>query len=921
MSEDDNPILKEFLIESFENLSNISDELTRYEQDVSNSELLNSIYRKVHTLKGSASFLGLKKLEKITHISENILDYLREGTLNLNSNIIDVLYESFDTCLSILKVIENSAEEGDGDYSELLSKLEKTCSGDEIENLEELKFQKYEKMNNSALENLKLPENVTPITKSNNIENKSTGAACINRMKDENTSRKEATNKTVKPNQSNLKKFNPRESLIQISEKVEKNTSQTQQTMGPRTSLKDSVVRVNVQLLDKIMNVVGELVLNRNQILQFANNFESADLNRLAQQLNVITTELQTDIMTTRMQPVGSVLNKFERVVRDLARSQNKKIKLEISGQDTELDKTLLEAIKDPMTHLVRNSTDHGIELPDVRVEKGKEETGKVTIRAYHEGGQVTIEISDDGNGLAKAKILNKALSKGLITQERAERLSDKQILDLIFTAGFSTAEQVTNISGRGVGMDVVRTNIEKIGGSIDIDSTEGEGTTFKLRIPLTLAIVPALVIMSGGRRFSIPQTNLVELVMLEDNEKNLIEKIHNSEFYRLRGELIPIFRLNDHLGLVEGSSTNLYEENINIVILNADGQTYGLIVDVVLDTEEIVVKPLSRKLKILSLYGGATIMGDGQVSLIIDALGFYNTVNTGHILKGEEKDKSHAVKTDLGVDITETLLFELADNRPYAIALSLINRLEEIDSSIVEWSGDIPLVRYRGTTMPLVSLEKKLDLNIPSILEDKSVKIIPALVVKIKDKYVGFVVKEINDIAISTSEIDFDSSDREGIMGTLFVNEKTVTLVDIYTILEKSGFVSRDIEKGTAFKNQTILVVDDSQMYRKVIKDLVEEFGAKVLLARDGLEGLEVLKKEEIDLVISDIEMPHMDGWSFAKEVRRSSHNYKDIPLIALTTRFDQVDLRKSKEVGFTQHLEKLNKEDIIETIKQLIA
>jgi len=466
------------------------------------------------------------------------------------------------------------------------------------------------------------------------------------RIAEEVKSKEEPKNKLKETNKS-MPIAQQKTSVKKIESK--KNQVQDESQMNAvkqEISVIDSVVRVNVKVLDKIMNVVGELVLNRNQIVQFANSHEQSELNRLTQQLSIITTELQNDIMTTRMQPVGNVLSKFERVIRDLARKQNKKIKLIIKGEKTELDKTLLEAIKDPLTHLIRNAVDHGIESPEERVIANKPEEGIVMITSYHEGGQVTIEIKDDGGGINSVKVLEKAISKGIVTTEEAERMSEKQIINMIFSPGFSTAAEVTEISGRGVGMDVVKTNVEKIGGMVDIESEFGVGSTFKMKIPLTLAIIPALVVESDLESFAIPQINLVELVRIEDqNISTKIEKLHDSEFFRLRGELIPIFRINEVLDLknvhektmaltknledlnVESSFKNKnknknenVQSGINIVILNAEGKTYGLIVDKILDTQEIVVKPLSGALKHINIFAGATIMGNGHVALIIDA-------------------------------------------------------------------------------------------------------------------------------------------------------------------------------------------------------------------------------------------------------------------------------------------------------------
>lgn len=889
-------ILHEFLIESFDNLSGISEEITQYENQHENKELLNSIYRKVHTLKGSASFLGLKKLESVTHYSENILENIREGELESNPSIIDVLLESFDACLEMLKRIEQTKSEGDTDYSELIKKLEKVTAVDiNIEN------QKLVEPSDSVLfcepiSDEEVERDSLPIQEIELVEETS------------EVPLEEVTLTEV----SKVREADEPSSLSVSEDKTESKKV---------VSLTDSVVRVNVQLLDKIMNVVGELVLNRNQILQYANNYDSSELNRLAQQLNVITTDLQTDIMTTRMQPVGSVLTKFERIVRDLSRDQGKSIKLSISGKETELDKTLLEAIRDPMTHLVRNSVDHGIEKPEGRIENGKTEEGNILIKSYHEGGQVTIEISDDGNGINPEKILAKAISKNIVSKEKAETLSERQVLNLIFTPGFSTAEQVTNISGRGVGMDVVKSNIEKIGGSVDVISEVGFGTTFKLKIPLTLAIVPALVIRSSGETFAIPQINLVELVRLEKEEESTrIEKVHDSDFYRLRGELIPVFRLNNRLSLegIKVEENGNISDSLNIVILNAEGQCYGLIVDNVLDTEEIVVKPLSRKLKDLNLFGGATIMGDGRVALIIDALGFFNSVDSGKSQKSDVQSFEEELNRVADGESQEILLTELGDKRSYGIPLCLVNRLEEFSFGDVEWTGDQPLVRYGNKPMLLIDIEKTLGLDGHSELQREGIgkeDVIACVVTKIRGSYFGIVVRAIKDIAFSQSDVNQETSDREGIMGTLFVNDKTVSLLDVHNIID----LQNCFKNKSSVHGSKILLVDDSPMHRRVQKEVISELGFDVILASDGNDAVDKMKENsDLKLVITDLEMPNLNGWELIKHIRESN---SELPVVAMSSRITSVDENRSERSGFNKFVDKTNQEKVAEAILSCVG
>ena len=408
------------------------------------------------------------------------------------------------------------------------------------------------------------------------------------------------------------------------------------------SAVSDSTIRVDVGLLDKLMNLVGELVLARNQVLQFTSQSADSAFLATSQRLNLITTELQGSVMKTRMQPIGNVWSKLPRVVRDLAAACGKEVRLEMEGKETELDKTIIEAIKDPLTHIVRNSVDHGIERPETRVERRKPAEGCLKMRAYHEGGQVIIEITDDGGGIDCERVKQKALQRALITPEQAARMSDHEALYLIFLPGFSTAEKVTNVSGRGVGMDVVKTNIERIGGTVDLQSQPGKGTTLKIKIPLTLAIIPALIVTSGGDRFAIPQVSLLELVRLEvEQASQQIEFIHGAPVYRLRGQLLPFAYLNRELRLNDADDDGLKPsvEATTIVVLQADGHPFGLVVDEINDTEEIVVKPLGKQLKGVASFAGATIMGDGRVALILDVLGLAQRAG----VVAEVRDRNHS--------------------------------------------------------------------------------------------------------------------------------------------------------------------------------------------------------------------------------------------------------------------------------------
>jgi len=516
----------------------------------------------------------------------------------------------------------------------------------------------------------------------------------------------------------------------------------------------DPRIRVDVRLLDRLMNLVGELVLARNQLLQNASSSPDNALVSTCQRLNLITTELQEGVMKTRMQPIENVWNRFPRVVRDLSQLCGKAVKLEMEGASTELDKTIIEAIGDPLTHLVRNSVDHGIETPEQRAAAGKQASGTLRLRAYHEGGRVNIEISDDGRGIDAERVKSRALERGLITPERAHALLPHEVHGLLFLPGFSTAEKVTNISGRGVGLDVVKSNIERLGGSVDIDSQFGRGTTFRIRIPLTLAIIPALVVGAHGERFAIPQVNLVELLRLDvEQVKTAIERIHGVPVYRLRGNLLPLVELGSVLEL----GPERAPRDVNMIVLQADERQFGLLVDDIFDTEEIVVKPLGRELKGLSTYAGATIMGDGKVALILDVVGLAERAGVAAAerqIARESVDRSVVRSADTQL----LLLFRSGASSRMAIPLESVARLEEFSRARVEHVGGDDVVQYRGEILPLVYLSEVFG---EARAENDTLQV---LVHSHGNRHVGLVVDAIEDVI----EQELTATRRGGRAGTL---------------------------------------------------------------------------------------------------------------------------------------------------------
>ncbi|MFZ3229041.1 MAG: chemotaxis protein CheW [Pseudobdellovibrio sp.] len=877
-----NALLKEFILESNDSLGVISECVTKLEKNPTDSELLNALYRAVHTVKGGSRFLKLDKLEVIAHALENPLDLVREGKLFVTSGLVDVLLVGADLMTAHLKCLDNTGVEDELDPTSLLLSI--------------AEFMQQQS------EPIVPKEEIIPFDSASSEDLDNNFASII----EEPVLQEEVKIKIAKKD-----KVEPRTDLVaevKVSETTEKNVT-------------DSVVRVNVDLLDKIMNVVGELVLTRNQILQYATSTDSSDLQRLSTQLNTITTELQGDIMTTRMQPIGGILTRFERIVRDMARDLGKKVSLKIEGKDTELDKTLLEAIKDPLTHMVRNAVDHGIETIDDRKKAGKPEQGTLQIRAYHEGGQVTIEIGDDGRGINRQKILKKALEKGILTSDAAEKMTDREILGIIFYPGFSTAAQVTNISGRGVGMDVVKTNVEKIGGQVDISSEDGVGTTLKMRIPLTLAIIPALVVEDSGEAFAIPQINLVELVRLEGEKLALIEKINEAEFFRLRGELIPLMRLREVLEL-KPKDQNVVVDAESIAILSAEGLVYGLIVDSILDTQEIVVKPLSKQLKAIGTYAGATIMGDGRVALILDALG----LGTKFSLKSEKSksDDKHLENMNSSIDTQEILTFRLNSKGLYGVPLVVVHRLEEFPVGIIEYIGETQVIQYRGQPMPLIRIEETLGLH--PLTDKKDKEIIPVFVTSFSGKHFGFVVEEIMDIAMVGIDLKTTALDKKGLLGSVSVNDKLLSLIDVFWIAEKMNLTQPAdetyLKKSKQNKKPVVLIAEDTPLFRRMAIQTFSALGFEVHLGEDGVIALEKLKElgSTVDLIVSDIEMPNMNGLEFVRAVRKIPA-YATTPCIALTSRFSKQDIDNGLEAGFDRYLEKFKKDEILAVVTELIG
>ena len=742
-------IIDEFLIESLEGIDQLDQDLVLLEKTGGDTELLSRIFRCVHTIKGTCGFVGFGKLESVTHVGENLLSRLRDGTIPVSPAIVSALLSLVDAIREMLGSIEATGAEGETDYSALTAQLTALVEsggvppvgpeGPAVHVLGELLVQRGDADTADVL-------------------------AAIQEQSDGNR---------AKVGEILVARGVTTSSAIDDALEV--------QSAARSGALAGVNIRVDVGLLDKLMNLVGELVLARNQILQtIARNADPA-LAGPTQRLNLITTELQTGVMKTRMQPIGNVWGKFPRVVRDLAQACGKEVTLELSGAETELDKTIIEAIKDPLTHIVRNSVDHGIETAAVRVAAGKPASGTLSIAAFHEGGKVIIEIRDDGRGIDAAVIRAKAVEKGVIAADVAAKLSEHESLRLIFAPGFSTAARVTNVSGRGVGMDVVRTNIERIGGTVDVSSVRGAGTTLRIKIPLTLAIIPGLMVSCAGNRYAIPQASLLELVRLEgDDAKRRIEHIYDAPVYRLRGKLLPLVHLNHALGLTPRRWDMSDRPVINIVVLQADGTPFGVVVDSISDTEEIVVKPLGPQLKAIPAYAGATIMGDGRVALILDVLGLANAQGV-RAINGERAATDSNRVGDATASETETLLvFGLGSAHRVAVPLLTISRLEEFTRDQIEHTGTDDVVQYRGDILPLVHLADLLAGITPLDTPSDPLQVI---VCSHDQGDVGFVVDRIVDI-VETPVHEIHRAIGTSLCGSAIVQGKVTDVLDVQRLL-----------------------------------------------------------------------------------------------------------------------------------------
>ena len=752
-------LTREFLIESQEGLDRMERCLTDLEERPDDMGLLAEIFRSVHTIKGTTGFLGFKRLEKLAHAGENLLGLLRDGKLAADRRIITGLLQLLDGLRFILKTIETEAGEGIGGDAALIG-----C-------LEELQAQEPKEAHTPAIHSRQ--------------KARAGAASCPVPA---------ATTTSAAPPAPPAPAAEPVAAAHEpavapapesSAEAAAGDISRPRGTASGAGTAAESTLRVDVTLLNRMMNLVGELVLTRNQVLQAT--AADPNLTLLSRRLDMVTADLRESVMKARMQPVSNIFSKMPRIVRDLSQSLVRRVRLQMEGQETELDKSLLEAIKDPLTHAVRNSLDHGIEPPDVRIAAGKDAEGTLKLRASHEGSHVVIEVSDDGAGIAVERVRQKAIERGLITPDRAAHLGERELLQLIFLPGFSTAAAVTNVSGRGVGMDVVRTNVEKIGGKVEIDSRAGKGTTLRLRIPLTLAIIPALIVRSVDQSFALPQGTLSELVHVPPAQAaKAIEWIEGAPLYRLRGKLLPLVFL-DRLLMPGGEHKDPSERDSFIAVLDADGRRFGLVVDGLADPEEIVVKPLSAVLKGIGLFSGATVLGNADLALILDPSAI--ALKAGVTMTAEQEAARSAGSEDeqeAGKSL-EFLLVEAAGRRA-AVPLSEVLRIEQLPLSRIEYIGYRPVLNFEGQLLPVEDTGGVL-----SAAEGNSESKIIVVVCREGNRHVGIAVSHVLDVAAGGDLFEAGTAQRTG--GVTLLKNRVTGVVDLGSVAPLAANESTPME------------------------------------------------------------------------------------------------------------------------------
>jgi two-component system chemotaxis sensor kinase CheA len=872
-------LISDFIVETGESLEQIDAALVAFEQHPEDQDILRQVFRLVHTIKGTCGFLELTRLEALTHAAENLMGRYRDGLsptpdgVNTILTVIDQIKSHID------HMVAHEGAEPTGDDQALIDALNLLADDDHAEDDQfgvEAPF--------TAEAELKVP--LDPL--------------------------EEAFRNAPGPDDPS-----PSPVASVDAQAAPQKTEKDHSVAPPQ-----GAIRVQLGVLEQLMTMVSELVLTRNQLMAVSRDHEDAHYHTPLQRLCSVTAELQDGVMKTRMQPISALWQKMPRIVRDLGKELGKQIALDMSGEETELDRQVLEQIKDPLTHMIRNAVDHGLEGPAERQAAGKADLGRIELNAFHKGGQIVIEIRDDGRGLDAEKLKQKALERGLVTPAEVEVMSESQAHQLIFHPGFSTAALVTSVSGRGVGMDVVRTNIEMIGGTIELQSNLGEGTLVSLNIPLTLAIVPALIVASHDERFAVPQRAVRELVRLTPRDKRVgavaaesemrIERVNGADVLQLRDQLLPILSLDTALGVSAMQHDNMAARAGFVVVLEIGAFRFGLLVDAVFHTEEIVVKPMVGALKELKHFSGTTILGDGSVIMILDAPGLAAQVTQSELSDHGDQQVEHIHDQQVS-DQIELLCFSLDGDGRKAVPLSLIHRLELVDLSHIERVGGRYTLQYTKRLMPIVFL-RDLDQADWQAGRQK-----PLLVFEDHGFLLGVVVDQVLDICMAPPHYDLDGASA-GYLGSAILDGKATEILDLahFMALEHPKLFERQGQTATP-QRQKLLYAEDSAFFRNMLVPIFQSAGFDVTVCHDGVEAMErVQGGERYDLIVTDIEMPRMDGFGLAKSIAEAP-NAANTPIIALTS-YDEPQARdQAKALGMSAYIAKNDRTQLDHTLSQM--
>jgi len=823
--ERDPETLEIFIEESLEALQRDEQLLLTAEAGHVAHDLMAVLFRDIHTIKGTSGFLSVDHILALSHVAEDMLSKLREGSLTPTPETYGRLLSVCDALRTMVCSLRDTDDEGDTDVAPLIALIRA--------DLEPRRDVAKAPSPPPSLASIPGGPASRPAPKLGEIL---------------------VAHGSITPHELE-------EALAE-----QHDTKREANGVG-RAEVSDGTVRVNVAVLDKLMNLIGELVLARNQVLQIVRSSREQNINAqgACNRLNLVTSDLQEQIMKTRMQPIARVFEKIPRMVRDLCHTTGKQVVPLIEGTATEIDKALVEAIRDPVMHIVRNAVDHGIEDPQTRLSRGKSAAGSLTVRAAHEGGMVILEVEDDGKGMDPVALRAHAVKKGLLTAAEAERLNDREALELVFRPGFTTAAKVTDISGRGVGMDVVRTHVERAGGQVEIESAVGRGTCIRLKMPLTLAIIPALLVETGGQRFAIPQVSLLELVYLDETEaQTAIEHVRGAQIYRLRGEILPLVKMSTVLGIdSKKSAGGRIDDGINVVVVAVGARRYGIVVDAIHDTEEIVIKPLHGQLKRLVCYSGATVLGDGGVALILDVAGVAALAG----IAPSTQRAAAAIETSRDdVSMQRFVVFRTGGNTQCAVPLAMVARLERLPRASIENVAGAELVQYRDVLMPLVRPETVLPLGTAAEQDEQ------AVIVFDFGQMIGMAVDTIVDVVEARADEESVEDAAPFTVGRAVIFGRTTLLIDVYRIVRELAphFVK---ERRRPVRRSRVLVADDSNAMRAALSGYLRSFGLDVIDVANGdaaVHELRSARRGPIDAVITDLEMPGMDGFGVLAMLRK---------------------------------------------------